>query len=64
MFDPAGLGKDLPKFLLGDGNDSARVIENDGARTGGPLIKSQHVFHNFNSKASVDNAIMQNNDGK
>ena len=45
VFDPAGLREELAKLLLGDGDDGALVVEDDGARTGRALIESEDVFH-------------------
>jgi hypothetical protein len=48
VFDPAGLRKDLPEFLLTDRDDRGVVIENDGARAGGALIEREYVRHGWN----------------
>ena len=44
MLDPAGLRIVLLEFLLGDGDDLARVIDDEGAGTGGALIEGENEF--------------------
>src|SRR5690606_4442176 len=41
VFDPACLGKYLPGFMLGAGDDAAFDVEDDAARTGGALIQCE-----------------------
>ena len=45
MFHPTRLGENLRKLLLRDGDDGARVVEHDGARTGGALVEGEDVAH-------------------
>ena len=53
VLHPAGLGKDLSELLLRRGADGARMIENDGARTGRALVQGEdggwhgHKFLNW-----------------
>jgi hypothetical protein len=39
VFDPTGLREDLREFFLGNTNDFAGVVNHQGARTSGTLIK-------------------------
>lgn len=45
MLDPARLRVMLGKLKLLQGNDLGAVIQQNGAGTRGPLIKSKNVFH-------------------
>ena len=45
VLHPAGLGKDLTEFFLGQRDDAPAVVEHDGARAGGALIERQNVLH-------------------
>jgi hypothetical protein len=44
MLDPAGLGVDLGEFLLGHADALARLVEQDGAGTGGALVQGENIF--------------------
>jgi hypothetical protein len=41
VLHPSGLRKDLRELLLRDGANRSVVIEDDGARTGGPLVEGE-----------------------
>ena len=43
VLDPAGLGKMLGIFLLGERHDLALAVEQDGTRTGGALVEGKDV---------------------
>jgi hypothetical protein len=43
VLDPAGLGEDLPEFLLRRARNPPVVVEEDGARAGGALVESEDV---------------------
>ncbi len=45
MLDPSRLGKDLLEFLLGNRAHRARMVENDCAGAGRPLIQGQDEGH-------------------
>jgi hypothetical protein len=45
MLHPAGLGEDLPEFLLCGGTDIACVVKEDAAGTCGTLVQGHDVFH-------------------
>ena len=45
VLDPAGLRIMLRELKLLQGNDLGAVIQQNGAGTRGPLIKSKNVFH-------------------
>ena len=45
VLDPSRLGKDLRKLLLRDGDDRARVIEDDRTRASRALVQSENVAH-------------------
>ncbi len=49
VLDPAGLGVKLLEFVLGDGDDGAGLVEENGAGTGGSLIESEDVGHGCGS---------------
>ena len=45
VLDPAGLRIMLRELKLLQGNDLGAVIQQNGAGTRGPMIKSKNVFH-------------------
>jgi hypothetical protein len=48
VFNPAGLGENLPEFALRQRLDGAGMIKNNGTRTGGALIKRKYAAHGMN----------------
>ena len=46
MLHPAGLGEDLPEFLVHNGTDVAGFVEENAAGACGALVQGHDVLHN------------------